>query len=621
MQAEPSQHEFREPKELYQSNIERFSDELRRLDGRIRWIVSGRLVTFLAIVACLWAAEQGFGGVGGVFLGLSGVFGLSFLGLIGVHGRLRTYRALTNERVTLNREGVGRLDRDWSAAGTPMAFSSTHAHPYSTDLSLFDTGSATSLIGRPATGPGQKTLADWLLSAANPTEVVRRQRCVQLFAPELELRQRFAAFGRLYRQIDMKGVDRFQTWMEHDQFAGSLGIHRLAGVVIPLATLTLFTAVAEGWITNWYFLIPLVIGTAWTPWLSRKLKGTLTAPLHDSGALRHYGDLFALAAELPTGSALAEELVSAIGEEDGSAAREFRTLKRLIDTADARRSGFHRLIDLVFMLDLNLLVRLESWRRKNSGRVRGWIETLGSLDALMALSNVHFEQPEWAFPISPADQSTISAKALGHPLLGRQACVTNDVEVGPPGTVLLVTGSNMSGKSTLLRAVGLNLVLAQAGAPVCARKFSYPPAELWTVIDITDSLEEGVSYYMAQLLRLRSVLTAAEEATRAGRPFFYMFDEILRGTNSAERQIAARRIIRELNSLGALGIVTTHDLALADSNSISEQTRQVHFREQFVDGPDGEEMTFDYILREGPATSTNALRLMEIVGLPTDRDP
>jgi DNA mismatch repair ATPase MutS len=193
--------------------------------------------------------------------------------------------------------------------------------------------------------------------------------------------------------------------------------------------------------------------------------------------------------------------------------------------------------------------------------------------------------------------------------------VCNDVTVGPRGTFLMVTGSNMSGKSTLLRAIGVNIVLAGAGGPVCATDLRMPPISLWTSMRVEDSLERGVSFFMAELQRLKKVVDAARESRQKGITLFYLLDEILQGTNTNERQIAARRVIMYLVSQGALGAVSTHDLGLADLPEVAAASRPVHFTEIIKSGPQGPEMTFDYKLRPGIATSTNALRLMEIVGL------
>ncbi|HEV7129625.1 MAG TPA: hypothetical protein VGN32_19485, partial [Ktedonobacterales bacterium] len=209
------------------------------------------------------------------------------------------------------------------------------------------------------------------------------------------------------------------------------------------------------------------------------------------------------------------------------------------------------------------------------------------------------------------------ATRLGHPLLPSAACVGNDITVGPPGTFILVSGSNMSGKSTLLRAIGINVALAQAGAPVCAASLRLHPTAIITSMRIRDSLELGISYFMAELTRLKLVVEEVQDAVDGGTqtPLF-LLDEILAGTNTGERRIAAAHIINYLVGLGATGAVSTHDLALAESPELSGSSKLVHFTESFTRGVEGLSMHFDYLLRPGVATTTNALKLMEMAGLP-----
>jgi len=206
----------------------------------------------------------------------------------------------------------------------------------------------------------------------------------------------------------------------------------------------------------------------------------------------------------------------------------------------------------------------------------------------------------------------LNAASLGHVLIEEGRRIANDVQVGPERTILLITGSNMSGKSTLLRAIGLNVVLAQAGAPVCAASFVMPPAALHTSIRVQDTLERGLSYFMAALARLKQIVDAAERP--GARVLFYLLDEVLQGTNSVERDLAVRAVVRHLLDAGAIGAMTTHDLALAGEEPLASSATLAHFTEQVhADGT----MTFDYRLRPGLATSTNALRLMQLIGITT----
>jgi DNA mismatch repair ATPase MutS len=248
--------------------------------------------------------------------------------------------------------------------------------------------------------------------------------------------------------------------------------------------------------------------------------------------------------------------------------------------------------------------------------VREWLASLGTIDALAALAIARADEPAWAMPRVDALAGSYTGTAIAHPLIAGDRRVENDVRIGPAGTLLLVTGSNMSGKSTLLRAVGLNAVLAQAGAPVCASALTLPPVEVQTSIRVQDSLELGLSYFMAALARLKQIVDAAgrqrAQANAAAPRLLYLLDEVLQGTNSVERGIAVRAVAQHLLAAGAIGAMTTHDLALAGEEPLRSAALLVHFTEHVHD--DGT-MTFDYRLRPGLATSTNALRLMQAIGI------
>jgi DNA mismatch repair ATPase MutS len=270
------------------------------------------------------------------------------------------------------------------------------------------------------------------------------------------------------------------------------------------------------------------------------------------------------------------------------------------------------------LLDVHLVVALERWRARIPGDARRWFRSLGRVEAMCALATLAHDHPGWAFPeLVEGDSPLLDAEALGHPLIADDRRVPNDVSIGAPEPLLLVTGSNMSGKTTLVRALGVNAVLAQCGAPVCARRMRLTPVAPWTSMRVHDSLAEGVSLFMAELLRLKQVVEAAREASATGAPpVLFLLDEMLHGTNTAERQVAARSILAELMARGAIGAVTTHDLALAEADELAE-ARTVHFSERFETDPATGEtrMAFDYVLRPGVATSTNALKLVEMLGL------
>jgi DNA mismatch repair ATPase MutS len=257
------------------------------------------------------------------------------------------------------------------------------------------------------------------------------------------------------------------------------------------------------------------------------------------------------------------------------------------------------------MWDLHCAFALLAWRQRTGSSARRWLESLGEVEALAAFGAFSMENPEFAFP-ELATAPCYVATGLGHPLLGPSR-VTNDVRLAGPGTALVVTGSNMSGKSTLLRSLGINAVLAQVGAPVCAQSMVLGPGAIATSMRIRDSLEHGISHFYAEVQKLKGVVDRARQET-----VLFLLDEILHGTNSRERLIGARAVLRELLRCGALGGVSTHDLALGDlEQELPEKVANVHFQEQVQ----GDRMTFDYRLRQGVVTSSNALRLMRMVGI------
>jgi DNA mismatch repair ATPase MutS len=303
-------------------------------------------------------------------------------------------------------------------------------------------------------------------------------------------------------------------------------------------------------------------------------------------------------------------------EESGaSASREMAAHSRIVGFVDARNNEVFRFfVGPALMWDLWCALALERWRERVGKVAFGWFRALAELEALASLAGFAFENPDFAFPELQTEPATFEAVKLGHPLIDSDKRVANDVTIIGPGHALVVTGSNMSGKSTLLRAIGINAVLANAGAPVCARSLRMGRLKVATSMRVSDSLEEGTSRFYAELKKLKLVLdlarTTSKEPSRG--TLLFLLDEILHGTNTRERLIGARAILLELLSRGAMGAVSTHDLGLGDLEKEQPgHVRNVHFEEQV----EGEVMTFDYQLRQGVVQSSNALRLMKIVGL------
>jgi hypothetical protein len=574
-----------------------------------------RLITFVAGVAALvwWL---GFDGQLAAFVTAAVLFGI-FAVLVVVHARIEDREALFDALRIVNARGIARADRDWDALpdGAVPDGVSIDGHPYASDLDLFGRASVFQWIGPAATTYGLHRLASWLLAPAEPPDVLRRQQAVGELAALVEWRERLAARGVLSGASPRESIDSFLAWAEESsppmRFFGF--VRALVYVLVALIWVPLALQVS-GVAPNGVWAYPLLASIT----LSFFTAAALTTYFERAGAgerkVRQYADLFAhIDAQRFSTPYLADlkQQFSAGGHEHSTSA--MRALNRILGFADLRRGAalLHFPIQAFTLWDFHCLFALERWRRRIGRRVRAWLQAAGDIDALACLAAIHHDNPEWCFP-EIVHGGTYRAGALAHPLLPDDHRIANDIEVGPAGTVLLVTGSNMSGKSTLLRAIGVSAVLAEAGAPVCASSLRLPPCEIQTSIRVQDSLERGVSYFMAALARLKGVIDAAERDRSSPRVLLYLLDEILQGTNSLERGIAVQAVARHLLDAGAIGAMTTHDLNLAAEEPLKTHARLVHFTE-VVD--ERGRMTFDYRLREGLATSRNALRLMKLIGI------
>ncbi len=572
-----------------------------------------RLVTFLAGAACaIWAGSRG------PVLPLSIAAALlfaAFAALVVWHARVGGRLAGIDASRLVNERGAARVQRDWArlpAADVPAGLS-VQGHPYAADLDLFGRASLFQWLGPAATPSGERRLAEWLLAPAAPEEIGVRQEAVAALAPLDDWRERLAALGVLSSSARQAQIDRFLEWAEGPPLAGGREpLLRAAALTLTIAMWALLFLYWAGVIgaAPWFTLMMLglvlsfALGSTIQLWLDRAGGG--------QQALSRYAGILEHAVTAPrTGARLSDlhDRLTALGERapDG-----MRRLNRILSFGELRRGAaiLHAPIQALTLWDFHVVLALERWRRQTGPTVRHWLDAIGELDALSLLAAARRDNPDWCVPVV-AREPVFEAEAIAHPLIEAGRRVSNDVSVGPPGTLLLVTGSNMSGKSTLLRSIGLNIVLAQAGSVVAATRLSVPACDLQTSIRVQDSLELGLSYFMAALARLKGVVDAAQHE-RPGRVLFYLLDEILQGTNSVERAIAVRAITRHLLDAGAIGAMTTHDLGLATEEPLADAAQLMHFTET-VDA--GGSMRFDYRLRPGIATSRNAIRLMKMIGI------
>lgn len=574
-----------------------------------------RLATFLpAMAALVW--WLGFSGDIPAFV-LAVVLLLAFGALVVMHARVEERAERFDALRIVNVRGAARVARDWDtlpAAPAPAGVELAD-HPYATDLDVFGRASLFQWIGPGATEYGHQALASWLLAPASAPEIRSRQAALAELSPLDGWREQLAAFGVLAAAARPDSIAAFRRWAERPGPAlRRLPIIRVAVYLIVASMWSFGGLHFSGLMPNSLWGIPLLAGVA----LSFATAFAVTQVFDEAGAgertLAQYAGIFEHIDSQRFTSARLEALQRSMSADGRPAPLAMRSLNRILAFADLRRGAalLHFPIQALTLWDFHCLFALESWRRTVGARVATWFKAAAELDALACLAAIRHDYPDWCNPEVTTDGPRVyRAVGLGHPLLPANRRVANDVQLGPSGTVLLVTGSNMSGKSTLLRAIGANAVLAQCGAPACAASLQLPPCDLQTSIRIQDSLEHGVSYFMAALARLKGVVDAAEREP-GDRALLYLLDEILQGTNSAERGIAVQAVARHLLDAGAIGAMTTHDLNLASEEPLKSAAHLVHFTEIVEEGT----MRFDYRLREGLATSRNALRLMELIGIP-----
>lgn len=573
-----------------------------------------RLATFLAAATCLiWTLSSG---ATPLFLSIAVALFVLFGVLVAWHARVENRAAWHDALRIANVRALARVERRWDdlpSADAPSSIDLAH-HPYALDLDLFGRASLFQLLGPAATVSGGARLAGWLTTPAEPADVRARHEATAELATLGEWREQLAAHGVLASGVRQREIEAFLAWAE-----GPPPVARPPLVILKATVMTICAAIWTlvalhllGIGPAGLWLIPAIAGGV----LSFATAGKVQAAFERAGAgqdaLARYAALFEHATAARFAAVPLRALQERLSAGGHGAPACMRQLNRILGLAEFRTAAtlLHIPVQVFTLWDFHVLFALDRWRRTAGPRARGWMDAVGELDALSALAWVRRDNPDWAIP-EITDRPMLSAVALGHPLIASDRRVCNDVELGPPGTLLLITGSNMSGKSTLLRAIGQNAVLAQAGGCVCAVRLHLPPSDLQSAVRVQDSLELGLSYFMAALARLKGVVDAAERP-RPGRVLLYLLDEILQGTNSAERAIAVRAVARHLLDAGAIGAMTTHDLNLAGEEPIKSSARLVHFTE-IVD--DQDQMRFDYKLREGIATSRNALRLMKLIGI------
>ena len=609
------------PREIHEAALAARKEVVAGLEARANAIATARLLVFGGAIALLVAI--GFAHLpSGSWLGVVGLV-LAFGALVVLHARIHSLKEQKVAAARFHERALARMAGKWRGFPSMGERWAVETHAYAGDLDVFGKASLFQLLDATSTRFGEEVLARWLSgedTAGDFGEAIRaRQAAVKDLATRVALREELAVVGSLLDEAAKPDPRPFVMWA--GQQAGGAGKQRLpgwlrlVGVVMPALAIGTAVAASMGLVPRAAFLAPFAFCIMILMGLRPRLAPILEAASSKETALARYAGMLAILEGEKFEAPALIALQNRLRESGASATKEMASLSRIVGFLDARHNEVFRFfIGPILMWDLWCALALDGWRSR-AGRVAfGWFRALAELEALASLAGFAFERPDHTFP-EILEEPTFEAITLGHPLIEGEKRVSNDVTIKGPGYALVVTGSNMSGKSTLLRAIGVNVVLANAGAPVCAKSMRIGRLIVATSMRVSDSLDEGTSRFYAELKKLKLVLDLARKAKKKESKegiVLFLLDEILHGTNTRERLIGARAILRELLAQGAMGAVSTHDLGLGDlEGEMPEYVRNVHFEEQVAN----ETMTFDYKLRTGIVQSSNALRLMKIVGL------
>jgi hypothetical protein len=527
-----------------------------------------------------------------------------FIALGRVQARITEARLRCERGASLYERGLARLDDRWSGTGATGERFSEAAHPYAGDLDLFGRGSLFELLSTARTHVGEETLAEWLCAPASLDVVRARQDAVAELRPKLDLREDLSLLG--------EGVPSGESARGLAAWANGPYWNISAWIRPTAIAISAFTAVT---LILWFmgysaipFVSVLIVRQVYVYRLRREVHRVIGEVDEPGKNLSLLSDLLQRLERESYESATLLKLRAELDVAGSPPSNQIARLNRLVELLDSRRNIMFAPFAEIMLWPLQLAISIERWRQNTGPAVGRWLAAVGEFEALNSFACYAYERPHDPFPELTVSEGHFEAKEMGHPLIPERRNVRTDLRLTKELRVLIVSGSNMSGKSTLLRSIGVNTVLAWAGAPVRAKSLHLSPLQVGASIRIQDSLQAGASRFYAEITRLRQIV----ELTEGERPVLFLLDEILHGTNSHDRQIGAEKVVGGLIARGAIGLITTHDLALARiADELGARAANVHFEDHLEDG----QMRFDYLLRPGVVQRSNALELMRSVGL------
>lgn len=528
-----------------------------------------------------------------------------FVGLVIFHARAIRQLELAKRAVNFYTTAQRRINDRWIDDGVTGERYHQSDHPYAGDLDLFGTGSLFQLICQARTRLGENTLAAWLQAPADRTEIEQRQQAIEELRPQIDLRERLAVLDAEVHD----GLDQEQ--LLHWANAPAQPISRERRIIAVVLSVLMIAGLVA-WLSSGrisFAVVPFLLLLGFTGLFVKSIRQVAKSMDAAGQGLAILAQVLKVIEQEQFQTSRLKKLREQLDTDGHPPSWEIARLNRLMENLrNCLQNQFFAIFGFILCLEVHLVHAIEVWRERVGSHISDWLDSVGEFEALSSLAGYAFEHPADPFPEVVDEFPMLDGKQLGHPLLPRDVCVRNDVRLDDELRLILVSGSNMSGKSTLLRTIGTNVVLALSGAPVRAESFRLAPLQVGTAMRINDSLQDGKSLFYSVVSRLKMVVDLSHQE----RPLLFLLDEILQGTNSHDRRVGAEGVIRKLVEDGAIGLVTTHDLALTEIvDSLDGQAINCHFEDQLVNG----KMSFDYTIRPGVVQKSNALELMRLLGL------
>ncbi|MDD6952038.1 MAG: DNA mismatch repair protein MutS [Parabacteroides sp.] len=588
----------------YQELIHTLSTEKNQVNQKIHIIGTIRLLLVIGALLMLYGFHQeGWYIIMEIIL----LFGLPFIGLMIFHNRLffrRKYIDTQSELLVNEQKG---LDLDYQAFDGGSEFIEGE-HSFSLDLDLFGNKSLFQAINRTVTVEGKKRLATWLKQPLDQkNDIYQRQEAIQELSKQPKQFQSFYTNGKM-TQEGSNSLHKMEDLTQESSFFSQSSFWKIMIWIIPSGWILLVIGSVMAGIAEKWFGIYAAFSFVIAYWRAKEVNRLYQSVDKMELIFNGYANLIKCIEEREFSSPLLQQLKQCFKRNNLSASESLKQLSHHIGALNQRFSLAGVLLNLFCLRDIRHAIALERWRQQHQSDMLSWIETLGTFDAFYSLGNFAFNHPKYIYPEIADTYFQMQGKGLGHPLMKPNICVTNDIDIPQKPWFLIITGANMAGKSTYLRTIGVNYLLACTGLPVCAEKLVVYPAHLVTSLRTSDSLSENESYFFAELKRLKMII----DRLQTGEKLFIILDEILKGTNSIDKQKGSLALMKQLVANQSCGIIATHDLVLGTlEQEFPEQIKNYCFEADIQN----DELSFSYRMRPGIAQNMNACFLMKKMGI------